>query len=517
MKRKFAAAASASSPSQSLTLAGCSGGADDRKSRPPPAGDRHHHALGLEPGDHARVPDARRRFTRGEPQRHGRAQGVRRRRSTTRWSPPTSPPAPAPTSSRRRTSSSSPPSRTAASCSTSRMSSCRTASSGGLVVRGRRQARTASPTARTRGSCTTTRTCSTQAGVDYPDGSWTWDDYDAAAGRTAQGSAGPRPRGAYQHRWQSARAGLRARADPRRRRARAATSTTSSRTTTACSPCRTPARSSTSTPSTANQLTYQGEFGKQTAAMLPMGTWYVATLHRPAGLRRRRHVRVGHRSDAAARLEHRRHGQRPRSPSVTRPASASTPASTSASRPRPRTFLAFAASEDGCQRARRHRHHPGLHRRRGDRDLLRLSRAHRPTTCRSSPGRPRDVTPENPTSSKTAAIQSILNDMHSAIMSGSHARRRTRSPRRRTASRTRSARQPSPTMTAGSALPGARPATATTAARRQRIMTTVAARRRGRGDGDTAVAAQAPLAADAAQHPDRVELHPPELHRLRRC
>src|SRR5690606_11300836 len=28
----------------------------------------------------------------------------------------------------------------------------------------------------------------------------------------------------------------------------------------------------------ANQLTYQGEFGKQNAAMMPMGTWYVATL-----------------------------------------------------------------------------------------------------------------------------------------------------------------------------------------------------------------------------------------------
>ncbi len=30
--------------------------------------------------------------------------------------------------------------------------------------------------------------------------------------------------------------------------------------------------------SAANQLTYQGEFGKQNAAMLQMGTWFVATL-----------------------------------------------------------------------------------------------------------------------------------------------------------------------------------------------------------------------------------------------
>ena len=29
---------------------------------------------------------------------------------------------------------------------------------------------------------------------------------------------------------------------------------------------------------TANKLTYQAEFGKQQAAMMPMGTWYVATL-----------------------------------------------------------------------------------------------------------------------------------------------------------------------------------------------------------------------------------------------
>ena len=58
-------------------------------------------------------------------------------------------------------------------------------------------------------------------------------------------------------------------------------------------------------------------------------------------------------------------------------------------------FLAYAAERGRRQGAGRHRHHPGRHRR-GRGDLLRSCRACRPTSCRSSPGRTHVTKPENP-------------------------------------------------------------------------------------------------------------------------
>ena len=112
------------------------------------------------------------------------------------------------------------------------------------------------------------------AGVDYPDGSWTWDDYADAAGEIKEATG---KFGAYEHRWQSTTQGFaNAQADDadifsgdysyfepyyeRRLEMQASGATVDYNT------------------SKANSLTYQGEFGTQNAAILPMGTWYVATL-----------------------------------------------------------------------------------------------------------------------------------------------------------------------------------------------------------------------------------------------
>ena len=110
------------------------------------------------------------------------------------------------------------------------------------------------------------------AGVDYPDGSWTWDDYDAAAAALTTADH----YGTYEHRWQSTTQGFaNAQFDGdifsgdysymtdlyERRLAREDAGYQIDFAT-----------------SSANSPTYQGEFGKQHAAMLPMGTWYVATL-----------------------------------------------------------------------------------------------------------------------------------------------------------------------------------------------------------------------------------------------
>ncbi|QEO14079.1 extracellular solute-binding protein [Agromyces intestinalis] len=110
------------------------------------------------------------------------------------------------------------------------------------------------------------------AGVEYPDGSWTWDDYDAAAAALTTAEHF----GTYEHRWQSTTQGFaNAQFDGdifsgdyeymtdlyERRLAREAAGYQIDFAT-----------------SSANSPTYQGEFGKQHAAMLPMGTWYVASL-----------------------------------------------------------------------------------------------------------------------------------------------------------------------------------------------------------------------------------------------
>jgi len=110
------------------------------------------------------------------------------------------------------------------------------------------------------------------AGVDYPDGSWTWDDYDEAAKALTTADH----YGTYEHRWQSTTQGFASAQEDgdifsgdfeyfadsyERRLAREAEGDQIDFAT-----------------SSANSPTYQGEFGKQHAAMLPMGSWYVATL-----------------------------------------------------------------------------------------------------------------------------------------------------------------------------------------------------------------------------------------------
>src|SRR5690606_5623398 len=110
------------------------------------------------------------------------------------------------------------------------------------------------------------------AGVDYPDGSWTWDDYDAASEKLSGDAA----KGSYMHRWQSVVQGF-------------ANAQTGSDILKGEYDYMKPyyervlklqdegAQVDFNT-SSANQLTYQGEFGTQKAAMLPMGSWYTATL-----------------------------------------------------------------------------------------------------------------------------------------------------------------------------------------------------------------------------------------------
>lgn len=117
-----------------------------------------------------------------------------------------------------------------------------------------------------------------KAGVAYPDGTWTWNDYSAAAAKLGSGlkSAGSDAKPVYEHSWPIAQVMATAQAPNadllrgdysymkryygRELQMQADGLQTQYNTV------------------TANHLTYQGEFGKEKAALMVMGSWYVSTL-----------------------------------------------------------------------------------------------------------------------------------------------------------------------------------------------------------------------------------------------
>jgi multiple sugar transport system substrate-binding protein len=114
-----------------------------------------------------------------------------------------------------------------------------------------------------------------QAGVAEPDGSWTWDDYAQAARDLTAGLDGAK--GTYQHAWQSVVQGFAL--------AQTEGADLNSGDYGYLAPYYERAVDLQDSGAqvdfgtvTTNSLTYQAEFGTQKAAMLPMGSWYVATL-----------------------------------------------------------------------------------------------------------------------------------------------------------------------------------------------------------------------------------------------
>ncbi|MFC8943416.1 ABC transporter substrate-binding protein, partial [Streptomyces griseoincarnatus] len=116
-----------------------------------------------------------------------------------------------------------------------------------------------------------------KAGVDLPDGSWTWDDYAEAAETLTKKIGEKEVMGTYLHSWQSTVQGFAlaqtegASLDggdfsflaPYYERELALQDAG--------------AQPSFATVTT-NELTYQAQFGTQKAAMMPMGSWYIGTL-----------------------------------------------------------------------------------------------------------------------------------------------------------------------------------------------------------------------------------------------
>ena len=248
------------------------------------------------------------------------------------------------------------------------------------------------------------------AGVAYPDGSWTWDDYATAAEALTTDAS----KGAYLHNWQSTVQGF----------ANAQTGTDILEgdfsnlkdyydNTLALQDAGAQVDFNTAK---ANQLTYQGEFGTQKAAMLLMGTWYTATLIAQQASGEANDFEWG--IAPVPQLDDSTAGTDNTPVTFGDPTGFGINANIdSAKTDAAKAFLEFAASEEAAQLLAGIGITPAL-----TSDAI-------AETYFGVEGAPTDelsafawatheTLPENPTSSKTAAIQGVLADLHTAVMSG---------------------------------------------------------------------------------------------------
>lgn len=256
-----------------------------------------------------------------------------------------------------------------------------------------------------------------QAGVEYPDGSWTWDDYSEAAAALTDGiaAAGGTAKGAYLHNWQSTVQGF-------------ANAQTESDILEGEYEYMEPFYENVLAlqgdgyqvdfnTAKANQLTYQGEFGKQNAAMLPMGTWFVATLIAQQASGDADDFEWG--IAPIPQVDESTAGLDNTPVTFGDPTGFGINAAIDESKVQAaKDFLAFAAGEEGAQILAGIGITPALLTDGVVETYFAVDGA--PTDDLSTFAySTHEVFPENPTSNKTAAIQGILNDMHTAIMSGS--------------------------------------------------------------------------------------------------
>ncbi|REJ06837.1 extracellular solute-binding protein [Microbacterium bovistercoris] len=249
------------------------------------------------------------------------------------------------------------------------------------------------------------------AGVAQPDGSWTWDDYADAAAKLTKGDA----KGAYLHRWQSTVQGFANAQDdvspldgeyehmkPYYERALKMQEEGSQ---------------VDFNTSSANQLTYQGEFGKQKAAMMLMGTWYTGTLIAQQASGEADTFEWG--IAPAPQKDESTTGTDNTPVTFGDPTGFGVNAALEGDKAAAaKKFLGFAASADAAKVLAGIGITPALI----DDSIV--------DTYFGVEGAPTDdlskfawsthkVLAENPTSSTTATVQGILGDMHTAIMSGS--------------------------------------------------------------------------------------------------
>jgi multiple sugar transport system substrate-binding protein len=255
-----------------------------------------------------------------------------------------------------------------------------------------------------------------QAGVEYPDGSWTWDDYAQTEETLATGLKGTAAFGGYQHGWQSTVQGFANAQVPDADILSGDFGHLQEYYERVLKLQDDGAQVDFNTRN-ANQLTYQGEFGKQKAAMLPMGSWFVATLIAQQAAGEADDFEWG--IAPAPQYDDSTAGTDNVPVTFGDPTGLGINAAVKGAKlDAAKDFLAYAASEEAAQSLAEIGITPAL-----------LNDAVVETYF-SLEGTPddeltefaistHDTLPENPTSSKTAAIQNILLDLHTAVMSGS--------------------------------------------------------------------------------------------------
>ncbi|GGN59032.1 sugar ABC transporter substrate-binding protein [Actinoplanes lobatus] len=256
-----------------------------------------------------------------------------------------------------------------------------------------------------------------KAGVKHPDGSWTWDDYATVAKEltTKLKAAGDKALGTYQHTWQSTSQGFAlgqtAGADlqsgdfgflkPYYEKAldlQAAGAQVSFG------------------DATTNSLTYQAQFGKQSAAMMPMGTWYIATLLSQQA--------KGDADTFAWGIAPAPQATKSTTGTAATPVTFADPTGlginpkiSESKIEAAKSFLAYAASADAAKAL------AGI-------GVTPADTATAADTIFTLKGAPtddlskftfttHDTKPENPVSKYTAPLQNILKDLHTAVLSGS--------------------------------------------------------------------------------------------------
>jgi multiple sugar transport system substrate-binding protein len=257
-----------------------------------------------------------------------------------------------------------------------------------------------------------------KAGVAVPDGSWTWDDYAAAAKKLSTNlkGAGSQALGTYQHSWQSVIQGFANSQTPGASILSGKYDYMKSYYQRALDLQSAGAQVDQGTVTT-SKLTYQAQFGKQQAAMMPMGSWFVATL-------------IAQQKSGDADKFTWGFAPIPQLDKSTTGTSA-TPltfgdptgfginkAIDSKKLQAAKDFLSFASSEDAAKALAAIGITPAL------------TSQNVATTYFATAGAPTDslskfawtthkTAPENPTDKNTAAVQKILGDAHTAIMTGS--------------------------------------------------------------------------------------------------
>lgn len=255
-----------------------------------------------------------------------------------------------------------------------------------------------------------------EAGIAYPDGSWTWDDYAELEKQLSSALSGRAAFGGYQHSWQSTVQGFANAQAPGADILTGEFDHLESYYSRVLDMQENGGQVDFNTRN-ANQLTYQGEFGTQKAAMMPMGSWYVATLIAQQASGEANDFEWG--VAPAPQYDKSTTGTDNTPVTFGDPTGFGINAAVEGDKLQAaKDFLAYAASEDAARSLAEIGITPAL-----------LNDAVVETYF-AVEGVPTDeltqfaistheTRPENPTSNKTAAIQGILADLHTGVLSES--------------------------------------------------------------------------------------------------